>query len=115
MSGMNELLSYQEADVRFDKLEAALRASQNSKRLAKVRQFLEEQKGVLQKMTASVEGRRQAIQATSDRFDLYEKRYQETMEKYQTANKEDLETVAKYSRYFDQLAARIASERREFA
>lgn len=114
MSDMKDLLRYQEADIRYDKLEAALRSSQNSKRLAKVRQFLEEQKSVLQKMTASVETRKQAIQATSDRFDLYEKRYRETMEKYQTVDKEDLETVAKYSRYFDQLSARIAAERREF-
>ena len=114
MSYMDALLKYQEADIRYDKIETALKGSAASKRLAKVRQFLEEQKRVLMKMNAAVDERRAIIRSTSERFDVYEKRYQEGAEKFEKADKENPDEVGKFSRYFDQLAARIASERREF-
>lgn len=112
---MEALLKYQEADVQADKIERTLRGSEASRRLAKVRQFLEEQKRVLQRMMASVDARRKTIEVTSQRFDIYEKRYEEGMEKYEKADKTNLEEMAKYTRYFDQLTARIAQERKEFA
>lgn len=115
LSKMEALLKYQQADVKADKIERDLRNSEASKRLVKVRQFLEDQKRVLQRMMASVDVRRKAIESTAQRFDVYEKRYEEGMEKYEKADKENLEEMAKYTRYFDQLTARIAQERKEFA
>ncbi len=115
MNNMEALLKYQEADIQHDKLKAGLKNSPASKRFAKVRQFLEDQKRVLQRMMAAVESRRKTIDATSERFDLYEKRYKDGVAKFEAANKEDPEELDKFSQYFDQLTARIAQERREFA
>lgn len=115
MNNMEALLNYQEADIQYDKLEASLKNTPASKRFAKVRQFLEDQKRVLQRMMAAVESRRKTIDATAERFDLYEKRYKDGVSKFEAAAKEDPDELAKFSQYFDQLTARIAQERREFA
>lgn len=114
MNNMEALLKYQEADLQYDKLEASLKNSPASKRFAKVRQFLEDQKRVLQRMMAAVESRRKTIDATAERFDLYEKRYKDGIAKFENANKEDPNELAKFTQYFEQLTARIAQERREF-
>lgn len=115
MNNMEALLKYQEADLQYDKLEANLKNTPASKRFAKVRQFLEDQKRVLQRMMAAVESRKKTIDATAERFDLYEKRYKDGIAKFENANKEDPNELAKFSHYFEQLTARIAQERREFA
>lgn len=98
-----------------DKFEAGLRNSATYKRLSKLRSYLEDQKRILQKMNAAVEVRRQTIASTSERFDLYEKRYQDGMAKYENIDKENLEEISRYRKYFDQLAARVAQERKDFA
>ncbi len=112
MNNMEALLNYQEADIQYDKLEANLKNTPASKRFAKVRQFLEDQKRVLQRMMAAVESRRKTIDATAERFDLYEKRYKDGIAKFEAADKDDPEELAKFSQYFDQLTTRIAQERR---
>lgn len=86
-----------------DKFEAGLRNSATYKRLSKLRSYLEDQKRILQKMNAAVEVRRQTIASTSERFDLYEKRYQDGMAKYENIDKENLEEISRYRKYFDQL------------
>lgn len=115
MSNLETLWKFQEADVECDKFEAGLRNSATYKRLSKLRSYLEDQKRILQKMNAAVEVRRQTIASTSERFDLYEKRYQEGMAKYENIDKENLEEISRYRKYFDQLAARVAQERKDFA
>jgi predicted nucleic acid-binding Zn-ribbon protein len=115
LNNMEALVKYQEAELKYDKLEAKLRNTPASKRFSKVRQFLEDQKRILRRMMAAVESRRSAIAATSQRFDLYEKRYEDGIAKFEKSKKEDPDELAKFSQYFEQLTARIAQERREFA
>ncbi len=115
MNNMEPLLKYQDADIHREKLESNLKNTPASKRFAKIRQFLEDQKRILRRMVAAVESRRKTIDDTSARFDLYEKRYKDGYAKFEASSKEDPDDLAKFSQYFDQLTTRIAQERREFA
>ncbi len=112
MNNMEALLNYQEADIQYDKLEANLKNTLPASALPRFANF-EDQKRVLQRMMAAVESRRKTIDATAERFDLYEKRYKDGIAKFEAADKDDPEEFAKFSQYFDQLTTRIAQERRE--
>lgn len=115
MGNMDALWAYQQADAETEKFELALRATPEYKRYVKMRNYITEQRRVLQKMGAEITERENAIALTQKRFELLQQRYQDGMKKFDLIDKENLAEVERFRKYFEQLHARLAQERREFA
>jgi predicted nucleic acid-binding Zn-ribbon protein len=114
MGKLEALWNYQAADMEYDKCEQALRQSPNYKRYAKVHKYLADQRRILQNMTDAVDSRRSQIDLTQQHLDLLLKRYEDGIAKFEAVDKTNLSEVERFRKYFEQLHARLAQERREF-
>lgn len=114
MGKLDALWAFQQIDIEVDKFEGQLKSTHEYKRYAKLRNYIEEQRRVLQRMTKAVDERTASINVTAQRVDLLNQRYEDGLKKYEVANKEDVADIERYRKYFEQLHSRLAAERREF-
>lgn len=114
MGNMDALWAFQQADMEVDKFEAALRATSEYKRFVKIRNYIEDQRHVLQRIGVAADERKHQISVVQQRCDLLQQRFDDGMRKFELVDKEDLVEVERFRKYFEQLHARLAQERREF-
>ena len=115
MATLDALLAYQEADLEVDKLDAELRNTKEYKRYAKLKNYIAEQRRVLTRMTQGLKTQANQVKIAKEHADLLQQRYEDGLQKYQAVDKSNLAEVERFRKYFEQLHARLAQERREFS
>ena len=115
MAMLDALLAYQEADLEVDKLDAELRNTKAYKRYAKLKNYIAEQRRILTRMTQGLATHTNQVKIAKEHADLLQQRYEDGLQKYQAVDKDNLAEVERFRKYFEQLHARLAQERREFS